>query len=144
MTTVLEEVIVDLSRERTEAELCPERNGIDSRIAEYFDVSVIAGRRLYLLCFGKEASDITVGLAVMSMKDRTSALISDLLALKAHANHYGQFPFQIVCRGSWTSIERCVHYPCLKSAGDHDESTIELVPGSGYWPADTRFLMVDK
>lgn len=144
MTAVLEEVIVDLSQDRAGVEQRSERNGIDRRIIECFDLSEIPERRVYLLCFGEEVSDVTVGLAVLDMTGRDNALIGDLLALKAHADRYGQFPFLVVCCGSWTSVQQRIYYPCLKPDADRDQTVIELVSGTDYWPADTRFLIVDK
>lgn len=144
MTAVLEEVIVDLSQDKTGVEQHSQRNGIGRRITECFDVSEVLGRRVYLLCFGEEVSDVTVSLAVMDMPDRDSALIGDLLALKAHADRFGQFPFPVVCCGSWTSIERRIYYPCLRPDADRNRSVVDLVSGTDYWPADTRFLVVDK
>lgn len=144
MTVVLEELIVDLARDADVRERVTERDGIDRRIIEHLDLSEIRGRRTYLMCFGERVTDVTVSLAVLDMPARDNALIGDLLALKAHAERYGPFPFPVVCCGSWISLERRLYYPCLKSDSSRRRAVVELVPGIGYWPADTRFLLVDK
>lgn len=96
------------------------------------------------MCFGEEMSDVSVGLAVLDMRGRENALIGDLLALKAHAERYGLFPFPVVARGSWVSLHSQVHYPCLKADASGRRAVVALVPGINHWPADTRFLLVDK
>lgn len=144
MTVVLEELIVNPVRDANARREAPEHDGIDRRIIEHFDLSDIRGRRTYLMCLGEEASDVTVSLAVLDMPGRANALIGDLLALKAHTERYGLYPFPVVCRGSWVSLNSRIHYPCLKPDTSGRRAVIELVPGTGYWPADTRFLLIDK
>lgn len=144
MTIVLEELLVDLAQDADARRGALEHDGIDRRIIEHFDLSYIKGRRTYLMCFGEQATDVTVGLAVLDMPGRDDALIGDLLALNDHADRYGQFPCRVVCRGSWVSLHSRVYYPCLKADASGRRGLIELVAGTGYWPADTRFLLVDK
>lgn len=144
MTVILEELIVDLAQDAATREAVLERDGIDRRIIEHFDLSQVRGRRTYLLCFGEKTTDVSVDLAVMDMTGRESALIGDLLALKAHAERYGLFPFPVVARGSWVSLHSQVHYPCLKADASGQRAVVELVPGINHWPADMRFLLVDK
>lgn len=144
MTVVLEELIVDLARDADVWREATEHDGIDRRIIEHFDLPDVKGRRTYLMCLGEEASDVSVGLAVMAMAGRDNALIGDLLALKAHAARYGLYPFPVVCRGSWVSLHSRIHYPRLKADASGRRALVELVPGTDYWPADTRFLLVDK
>lgn len=144
MTVVLEELIVDLGRDAGERREATENDGIDRHIIEHFDLSDVKGRRTYLMCFGEQATDVTVGLAVLDMSGRDDALVSDLLALKAHVDRHGHFPFPVVCRGSWVSLHSRIHYPCLKPDTSGRRALIELVPGTGHWPADTRFLLIDK
>lgn len=120
MTLVLEELIVDLGRDVRE------------------------GRRTYLLCFGEEVTDVAVDLAVMNMAGRESAPIEDLQDLKAHVERYGLLLFPVVCRGSWTTLQGCIHYPCLTTDASGERAVIEPVAGINYWPANTRFLLVDK
>lgn len=143
MTVTLEELIVDLARD-SGRERTSEQNGIDRRIVEHFDLSDIRQRRTYLLCFSEELSDVLVGLRVLDMKGRDNALIGDLLTLKAHADRYGRFSFPVVCRGSWVTLQRRIHYPCLRADESGQCALIELIPGTDFWPADTRFLLVDK
>lgn len=144
MTVVLEELIVDLARDADVRREAAEHDGIDRRIIEHFDLSDIKGRRTYLMCFGEKVTDVTVSLAVLDMPARDNALIGDLLALKAHAERHGPFSFPVVCCGSWISLERRLYYPCLKPDESRRRTLVELVAGTGYWPADTRFLLVDK
>jgi len=144
MTITLEELIIDLSRDARAQDRASEREGIDRRIIELFDLSDIKGRRVYLMCFGEKVSDVTVGLAVLDMPGRDGALIGDLLALRTHAERYGRFPFPVICRGSWTTAKQRIHYPCLKADTPQSRTLIELAAGTDYWPADTRFLLVDK
>lgn len=144
MTVTLEELIIDLSQDARAQDRTSEREGISPRIIELFDLSDIKGRRVYLMCFGEKVSDVTVGLAVLDMPGRDGALIGDLLALRAHAERYGRFPFPVVCRGSWTTVQRRIHYPCLKADTSQSQTPVELAAGTDYWPADTRFLLVDK
>ncbi|MBI1833337.1 MAG: hypothetical protein HYR90_00780 [Candidatus Andersenbacteria bacterium] len=144
MTVVLEELIVDLARDASVRNEASERNGIDRRIIEHFDLSDIKRRRTYLMCLGEEASDVTVSLAIMSMPGRDNALIGDLLTLKAHVERYGLYPFPVVCHGSWVSLQSRIHYPCLKADEAGSRPLVELVAGTGHWQADTRFLLIDK
>lgn len=144
MTIVLEELIVDLARDTNILEQVSVREGVDRLIIESFDLSDIEGRRSYLICFDEKVTDVTVGLAMLDMTDRDSGLIGDLLALKVHAERYGQFSFPVVCRGSGTTAQGCIHYPCLKADSSRNRARVELVAGIDYWPADTRFLLVDK
>lgn len=143
-TVTVEELIIDLSRDACAQDRPSEREGIGRRIIELFDLSDIKGRRVYLMCFGEKVSDVTVGLTVLDMPDRYGALIGDLLALKVHAERYGRFPFPVVCRGSWTTVRRRIHYPCLKADTSQSRTLVELAAGTDFWPADTRFLLVDK
>lgn len=144
MMITLEELIVDLSFDRDPEDRIAEHDRIDHRIKEYFDLSKIKRRRVYLMCFGEMASDVTVGLAVLDMMGRDNALIGDLLALRIHVEHYGRFRFPVICRGSWMTVLQCIHYPCLKAAISQSRPQVELAIGTDYWPADTRFLLVDK
>lgn len=144
MTVILEELIVDLARDAATRDEVPERDGIDCRIIEHFDLFDIRRRRTYLLHFGVEVTDVSVDLSVTKMTGRESALIGDLLTLKAHVERYGLYPFPVVARGSWASLNSRVHYPCLKPDASGRCALIELVPGTDYWPADTRFLLIDK
>ncbi len=144
MTIVLEELIVDLARDTATREETPERDGIDRQIIKHLDLSDIRGRRTYLMCLGEEASDVSVGLTVIAMAERDNALIGDLKALKTHIEHFGLYPFPVVCRGSWVSLNSRIHYPCLKPDASGCHALIELIPGTNFWPADTRFLLIDK
>ena len=144
MTVVLEELIVDLARNADTLREAPERAGIDRRIIDHFDLSDIKRRRTYLMCLGEEVSDVTVSLAIMNMPGRDNALIGDLLTLKAHVERYGLYPFPVVCHGSWVSLQSRIYYPCLKTDASGHRAIVELVAGTGHWPADTRFLVIDK